>query len=92
MPCLYATTIMAHSRAHLAFAALSTERTSAGSRWVIDDLDCLRVFGAAGIWFPSKCNITCNAGFEFGSVKPFVCVPGFRENATQWSVWCIILA
>jgi hypothetical protein len=51
MPCLYATTIMAHSRAHLAFAALSTERTSAGSKWVIDGLDCLRVFGAAGIWF-----------------------------------------
>ena len=43
--------IIAHSRAPLVFAALSTERTSAGSRWVIDGLDCLRVFGAAGIWF-----------------------------------------
>jgi hypothetical protein len=40
-----------HSRAPLVFAALSTERTSAGSRWVIVGLDCLRVLGAAGIWF-----------------------------------------
>src|ERR1035437_2418436 len=42
IPCLYATTITAHSRAPLAFAARSTERTSAGSRWVIVGLDCLK--------------------------------------------------
>jgi hypothetical protein len=35
--------------------------------------------------FPSKCNITCNAGFDFDSVKPlFACLDSEKTQHNEW--------
>jgi hypothetical protein len=54
MPCLYASTIIAHSRFPLALAAFKTESTSAGSRWIIEELIGLRAI----------CIVSIEASFE----------------------------
>src|SRR5208282_2257292 len=48
---------MAHSRLPFDLAALSTESTSTGSRWIMECLGSLRTGGTAGAWICSKFNI-----------------------------------
>lgn len=74
MPCLYATKIMAHSRLPLALAALSTERTSAGSRLIIELLVCLCVCRDKIDVFFGKCNIMTKISFLGRALSGLFCI------------------